>query len=183
MMTTWIRKSTATFKWPFMLDGFDGWLPAGTYELESEQVILDAVSLPDCLRTSVLIHLHSEVGSPALVRTLTVPWEALERAQFCDQAPTELPSDVLLDRLLADPIVRLVMLSDGVSETEVRRVVKAARARNTLQFSCVDPNKRARLPCQTSRPPSRWIARRDRKSADWRATDRGENEGMALLPA
>lgn len=166
-----------------MLDGFDGWLPAGTYELESEQVILDAMSLPDCLRTSVVIHLPSEDGSPALAQTLTVPWEVLECAQIRDEVPAESPYDAHLAGMLADPILRLVMLSDGVAETEVLSVVKAARARNTLQFSCVDPNKRARLPCQTSRPPSRWIARRDRKSADWRATDRGENEGMALLPA
>ena len=166
-----------------MLDGFDGWLPAGTHDLESEQEILDGMSLPDCLRTSVVIHLHSKVGSPALAQTLTVPREALERAQIRDQAPAELPSDVLLAGMLADPIVRLVMLSDGVSETEVRSLVKAARARNTLQFSYVEDSKRARLPCQSSRPPTRWITRRDRETADWQATDRGENEGMALLPA
>jgi len=168
---------------PFVLDGFEGTLPAGTYDLESEQEILDGMSLPDCLRTSVLIHLQSKIGSPALAQTLTVPWDALERAQIRDQAPVDSASDVLLAGMLADPIVQLVMLSDRVSETEVRSVVKAARARNTLQFSCVEEPKRARLRCQSRRPPSRWITRRVRETADWQATDRGENEGMALLPA
>jgi hypothetical protein len=181
-MTTRIKKSTMTFVRPFVLDGFEGMLPAGTYELESEQEILDGMSLPDCLRTSVLIHLHSKDRSPALARTLTVPWDVLESAQIRDQSPADSPSDVLLADWLADPIVQLVMRSDGVSETEVRSAVKAARALNPLQVSCVDPNERARLQCQFSRPPTRWIGRLDYDTSDWRATDRGENEGMALLP-
>lgn len=171
-----------TFNRPFVLDGFKGTLPAGTYELESEQELLDGMSLPDCPRTSVLIHLHSKIGSPALAQTRTVPWEVLERAQIRDQAPAESPSDVVMNRLLADPIVRMVMLSDGVSETDVRRVVSAARARPP-KLSSVDDIERARLPCRPSRSRESWTARRDRAIADLRATDRGENEGMALLPA
>jgi hypothetical protein len=150
--------------------------------LESEQVLLDGMSIPKFPRTSVVVHLHLKEGSPALAQTLTVPWDVLERAQKCDEAPSELLSDVLLAGMLADPIVQLVMLSDSVSESEVLCVVKAARAHNTLQFSCVDHSKHARLPCQPSRPPSRRITRLNRISSDRRATDRGENEGMALLP-
>lgn len=182
-MTTWIRKSTAIFTRPFTLDGFEGRLPAGTYQIESEQDILEGMFLPDCLRTSVLIHLHATAGSPALAQTLTIPWEVLERAQIRDQAPAERPSDLPLDHLLADPTVRLVMFSDGVSEAEVRRVAKAARALNPLRSSFLDSNGRARLKCRSRRPLAHWITRCDREKADWRATDRGENEGMALLSA
>jgi hypothetical protein len=172
-----------TFLRPFVLDGFEGTLPAGTYELQSEQEIVDGMSLPDSLRTSVLIHLHSKDRSPALARTLTVPWDVLESAQIRDQAPAGSPSDVLLADWLADPIVRLVMRSDGVSETEVRSVVKAARAVKALQFSCVYQSDRVRPSCQSSRPPTSRITGCDRKMADWHATDRAENEGMALVPA
>jgi hypothetical protein len=179
-MTT---KSTMTFQRPFSLSGFDGWLPAGTYEVESEQVVLNATSLPDCLQTWVVIHLHSTDLSPALAQTLTVPREVLERAQARDEAPEDPPSDLFLAGMLADPIVRLLMVSDGVSTTEVVSVVKAARAFNPLQASCVNHSKHARLPCNSGPPPLRWITRCDRKSADWYATDRGENEGMTLLPA
>lgn len=182
-MTRWIRKTAATFARPFELEGFDGWLPAGRYELESEQEILDGMPMPDRLQTSVLIHLHAKAGSPALAQTLTVPWEVLDRARNRDETRAELPCDVFLDRLLADPIVQLLMLSDGVSASEVRRVAKAARALNPLQLSCVDPNERARLKLRSSRPLTRWISRCDRERADWHATDRAENEGMALLPA
>jgi hypothetical protein len=130
-----------------------------------------------------VVHLHSTDLSPALAQTLTVPREVLERAQTQDKAPEDLPSDLFLSDMLADPIVRLLMLSDGVSKTEVVEVVKAARALNPLRTSCVNANEHARLPCNSSPQPLRRITRCDRKSADRHATDRGENEGMALLPA
>lgn len=104
-----------TFRRPFVIDGFDGVLPAGAYKLESEQQILDGRFLPDSLRSSVLIHLHAKLGSPALAQTLTVPWDVLETALSCDQLPAEMPADLDLDQMMLEPIVRLVMSRDGVS--------------------------------------------------------------------
>ena len=182
-MTTRIARTTVTFCKPFFVEGLEEKLPAGRYELESEQETLDGIPLPDCLRTSVLIHLHAKVGSPALAQTLTIPWEALERAQMRDQAPAGSLPGLALAGILADPIVRLVMLSDGVSEAEVRGVVKAARRQTAFQLGCVDDTKRARLPSQSRLPPTHAATIRARETADRQAVDRGENEGMALRPA
>jgi hypothetical protein len=86
-----------TFRRAFVIDGFDGVLPAGSYKLELEQEILDGRFLPDSLRPSVLIHLHATLGSPALAQTLTVPWDALEMALNRDQLPAETPADLDFD--------------------------------------------------------------------------------------
>lgn len=89
--------STVTFRRAFVINGFDGVLPAGAYKLEFKQEILDGQFLPDSLRPSVLIHLHAKLGSPALAQTLTVPWDALEMALNRDQLPAETPTDLDFD--------------------------------------------------------------------------------------
>ena len=63
-MQTQTRKTTVAFARPFQLDGLETVLPAGVYSVESENDVLDGMFLPDCLRPSVLIHLHSTPGSP-----------------------------------------------------------------------------------------------------------------------
>ena len=122
-MHTQTRKTTVTFSRPFQMDGFEEELPAGVYEVESEYDILDGLFLPDCRRTSVLIHLQSNSGSSGYAQTLTVPWLDLEAALVRDRLPAMSTANPGLEEILLDPIIRKLMRSDDVSEAEIRDLV------------------------------------------------------------
>lgn len=130
-MHTQTIKTTVTFLRPFQLDGFEAVLPAGVYGVESENDVLDGMFLPDCLRPSVLIHLHVTPGSPGHAQTLTVPWAILEVALLRDRSPatTALP-EPCLEEMSLDPMVRQLMRSDGVSKARVRDLVLNLPKRN-----------------------------------------------------
>jgi hypothetical protein len=85
-MHTVTQKKTVTFVRTFRLDGFEKELPAGTYEVESENDVLDGMFLPDCMRRSVRIDLPSTPGSPGYSQTLTVSWTILEAALSKDRS-------------------------------------------------------------------------------------------------
>lgn len=128
-MHTQTRKTTVTFARPFQLDGLERLLPAGVYSVESENDILDGMALPDCLRMSVLIHLHSTSGSPGYAQTLTVPWQELQAARLWDRNPAVAPTEPGLEEMLLDPAIRLLMRSDGVSKTFIRDLVSRPHKR------------------------------------------------------
>ena len=118
------RKTAVTFERPFQLDGFEKELPAGVYSVESENDVLDGMFLPDCLRPSVLIHLHATPASPGYAQTLTVPWADLEAALLRDGSPAKVAlREPGLEEMLLDPSVRQLMRSDGVSKAHVRDLV------------------------------------------------------------
>lgn len=121
-MTTDRPGTTVVFTRPFRLSGLDELLPAGEYRLESEIAapagFLDAADW----KSSVLIHLQATSDAPGLARTLTVPLSELERATAEDRLTGRPLAELLLDRMLADPMVRLVMRSDGISDAEMRRL-------------------------------------------------------------
>jgi hypothetical protein len=76
----------------------------------------------------VLIHLQPKDASPGLARTLTIPLADLEQAQAEDQLSGPPLAQFLLDELLADPMVRLFMASDDVTEHDIRRLYSGSRA-------------------------------------------------------
>jgi len=130
-MHTQTRRKTVTFARSFQLDGLDEMLPAGTYNVESENDVLDGMFLPDCLRTSVLIQLHTMPGSSGYSQTMTVSWEALEAALLRDRSPALVSSpEANLEEMLLDPIIRQIMYSDGVSEAQIRDLVSHMSLRN-----------------------------------------------------
>jgi hypothetical protein len=130
-MHTQTKRKTVTFARAFLLDGLDKVLPAGAYSVESENDVLDGMFLPDCLRTSVLIHLHKMPGSSGYSQTLTVSWEALEAALSRDQSPAVVaPPQASLEEMLLDPIIRQIMYSDGVSEAQIRDLASHMSLRN-----------------------------------------------------
>jgi len=129
-MLTQKRKTTVTFAHSFPLDGFERVLPAGLYSVESEDDVSDGMFLPDCLRTSVLIHLHSTLDSPGYSETLTVPWTALEAALSHDSWPvTPSVTEAGLEAMLLDPIIRSLMHSDHVSEASIRTLISRLHER------------------------------------------------------
>ncbi|HSS64896.1 MAG TPA: hypothetical protein VLS27_10700 [Gammaproteobacteria bacterium] len=119
-----------TFARPSQLDKLEKVLPAGVYSVESENDVLDGMILPDCLRTSLPIHLNSTSGSPGHSQTLTTPWQALEVALLRNWSPAVASTEPGLDEMLLDPTIRLLMRSDGVSEAYIRDLVSRLPQRN-----------------------------------------------------
>ena len=68
------------------------------------------------------MHLHPTPGSPALARSLTLPLAELDRAVARDKLTGRPLADHLLEQLLEDPMVRLFMASDGISDDDMRRL-------------------------------------------------------------
>jgi hypothetical protein len=121
-MTPVRARTRAVFVRPFSIPGFDGELPPGEYVLETELEPPSGFPDPESWRASVVIHLHPKDASPGLSRTLTVPLADLERAEAEDRLSGRPLAEFLLDELLADPMVRLFMASDGITEEEMRRL-------------------------------------------------------------
>ena len=117
-----IIKTTAVFLRPFQLSSFEEVLPAGEYDLETE--LMDPVDWiePGTWTASVLVHLHPRASHPGLARTLTVPLAELERVMAKDKLTGKALVDYFLEEMLADPMIRLVMQADGVSEGEIRGI-------------------------------------------------------------
>lgn len=118
-----ISNSTiAVFSRAFTLPGFDESLPAGEYDIETELSAPPDHLDPEAWKASVLVHLHSRASHPGLVRSLTVSLADLDRARAKDKLSGKALSQVYLEEQLADPMVRLVMLADGVSEAQIRHL-------------------------------------------------------------
>lgn len=113
-------KTTAVFLRPFQLPGFNETLPAGEYQVESQ--LLDPVDSAEAgeWTSSVHVRLHSRATHPGLSRTLTVPLVELQNAVARDKLTGRALADFFLEEMLVDPMIRLVMQADGVSEAEMR---------------------------------------------------------------
>lgn len=115
-------KTVAVFSRPFTVPGFGETLPAGEYEIETELVSPPDQKDPKAWKASVLVKLHPRVSHPGLGRTLTVSLADLDHARARDKLTGRELSDFFLEEMLADPMVRLVMKADGVSEAHLRHL-------------------------------------------------------------
>jgi hypothetical protein len=115
-------KTVAVFARPFTLPGFAETLPAGDYEIETELVSPPDQKDPEAWKASVLVKLHPRISHPGLARTLTVTLADLDHARARDKLTGRALSDFFLEEMLADPMVRLVMKADGVSEAHLRHL-------------------------------------------------------------
>jgi hypothetical protein len=109
----------AVFLKPFVVSGLDEVLPAGDYRVEAE---VRVPGDPRGWKAQVLLHLHPTSSSPALSRTVTLPLEELDRALAQDKLSGRPLGDLVLEKMLGDPMVRLFMASDGISADDMRRV-------------------------------------------------------------
>jgi hypothetical protein len=105
-MTVGSPAVSAVFHQPFRLPGQRETFPPGEYALEVAPALGPGAS--------VLIHLSPQPAGAGAARTVTVPLADLEAALAAQVPP------VPLDALLADPMVRLFMASDGVTDDEIR---------------------------------------------------------------
>ncbi len=81
-------KSTVTFASPFTLADMSEVLPAGTYDVETDEERLEGVSFEAYRRVQTLIHLPVKPGDRELTRTLTIDPNALDDALERDNAPS-----------------------------------------------------------------------------------------------
>jgi hypothetical protein len=115
-------KSGAVFARRFNVPGFAETLPAGEYEIETELVTPPDLQHPAAWKASVLVKLHPRTSHPGLARTLTVSLAALDYARAKDKLTGRELSSFFLEEMLADPMVRLVMKADGISEAHLRHI-------------------------------------------------------------
>ena len=121
------RKTVAVFARPFTVPGFDETLPPGEYEIETELASPPDHRDPEGWKASVLMKLHTRVSHPGLARTLTVSLADLDQALAKDKLTGRELADHFLEEMLADPMVRLVMKADGVSEAHLRHLYSGHR--------------------------------------------------------
>lgn len=79
-MTIRTNKKTVTFKRPFSLSSFDRELPAGAYNVETDEELLEGISFPVYRRIATLIHLHAHAGISGLTQILTIDPKELDAA-------------------------------------------------------------------------------------------------------
>lgn len=127
-MTTRTTSKTVSFKKQFMLESVGELLPAGTYAVETDEVPLEGISFIAYRRIQTLLHVPGRPADRARASVLTIDPEELEAALQRDRAPSELRSEPDLDAMLMDPIVGLVMRSDGLSESDVRQTLSRRHA-------------------------------------------------------
>jgi len=120
-------KTFAVFARPFTVPGFNETLPAGEYEIETELVSPPDRKDPAAWKASVLVKLHPRISHPRLSRTLTVSLADLDNVRAKDKLTGKPLSDFFLEEMLADPMVRLVMEADGVSEEHLRHLYSGPR--------------------------------------------------------
>lgn len=120
-----IRRTTISFQRPFSLPGLDELLAEGEYDVEVELSAPAGHLDPVNWKASVVVRLHPRMSHPGLERNLTLSLIDLDRAQAKDKMSGKDLTELLLEDMLADPMIRLVMVADGVSEAEVRRIYGA----------------------------------------------------------
>lgn len=158
-----VSKSTAIFMRPFTFPDFDETLPAGEYDLETELSAPPNHLDPDSWKASVLVHLHPRMSHPGLARSLTVSLAHLDNARAKDKLSGKKLTQFFLEEMLSEPMVRLVMQADGVSETQLRHLYSGSR---TSESDSGTPDQK--LERKTPRDQFRDIS----------AIQAAENEGM-----
>ncbi len=116
------------------------------HDIEAELVSPPDRLHPETWKASVLVKLHPRTRHPGLARILTVSLADMDHARVRDKLTGMALSDSFLEEMLGDPMVRLVMEADGVSEAHLRHpcsgLQKSRSDRNMLESNQV--NQRAR---------------------------------------
>ena len=97
-MTLRTSKKTVTFRRPFVLGGFDEVLPAGTYNVETDEELLEGMSFPAYRRISTLIHLRAKPGHAGRTETVTIDPNELDAALKRDQERERASAEVAVGR-------------------------------------------------------------------------------------
>jgi hypothetical protein len=88
-MTVRTTSRSVTFMHPFNLGGMDEEQPAGTYTVETDEELLQTLSLPAYKRISTLIRLPARPGSTVLTQIIEVNPLELAAVLARDARPDE----------------------------------------------------------------------------------------------
>ena len=88
-MTTRTNEKFVTFRRPFVLDGFDGVLPAGDYRVETDEELLDTILTTAYRKKLSFLHLLSVPGRPGTKQALPIDSCELDAAMLRDQTDVE----------------------------------------------------------------------------------------------
>ena len=77
---------TVTFRHPFTIEGLDGWQPAGSYVIETEEELLQALSFPAWRRLHTAIRVPQRPGASVTEQVATVDPAAMDAALTADAA-------------------------------------------------------------------------------------------------
>ena len=91
-MTIRTRKTTVTFAGPFELSELNDVLPAGAYEVETYEELLEGISFPAFRRISTMIYLNAPSGNQGLARALEIDPTELDAVLARDKASAGLRS-------------------------------------------------------------------------------------------
>ena len=152
-MTMRTLTKTVTFTRPFLIGGFDEVLPAGEYCVETDEELLAGLSFSAYRRVLTVIHLPAASANRNLTRSLTIDPDELDVALKRDRAQAKIRAGVELEEIMSDPIARLVMNSDGLSEAAVWRVIESVRERMAVQSNRPAPRP-AKLPVEVGPVPN-----------------------------
>ena len=85
-MKTRTSEKTITFKTPFLLAGLGEELPAGDYNVETEEELVESISYAAYRRTTTVLRLPAKSGPPYLTRAVIVDSDELDAALERDLA-------------------------------------------------------------------------------------------------
>jgi hypothetical protein len=80
---------TVTFKHSFAIKGLDGWQPAGSYIVDTEEELLQALSFPAWHRIHTSIRLPQKPGRSMVEHEVTLDPAAIDAALTVDAAAGE----------------------------------------------------------------------------------------------
>jgi hypothetical protein len=84
-MLTRSQRSTVVFRRPFVIKGLDRPQPAGTYDVETEEELLEGLSFPAYRRVSTMLTPRARAPGTDLQAQIVDP-EELEKALAADRA-------------------------------------------------------------------------------------------------
>ena len=102
-MTTRTTRKTVTFRRPFNLSGFDGEQPAGSYSVETDEELLEGVSLPAYRRMATMMQLAGAPAAGGILQVAVIDPKELEAALAVDSAHSETYDEFAAGRALNAP--------------------------------------------------------------------------------
>lgn len=83
-MTIRSRRETVTFKHPFLIRGVDRLLPAGSYEVITDEETIEGLSFAAYRRVATMIEVPAEASSSRAVEMISIGSVDLSDAQRID---------------------------------------------------------------------------------------------------
>jgi hypothetical protein len=103
LMAIRTTRTTVTFVSPFLVGDFDEVLPAGIYNVETDEERLEGLSFPAYRRKLTVIQLHAESAHPGRMRSIEIDPNELDAALKRDEASAAVGANV---SVIQDPPVK-----------------------------------------------------------------------------